>query len=249
MLTKYKKWLTMLGVLNYTDCKLIKRKRLTIMFQLLVSITVLIALITIFTFTFTKIEKNPRNLTYAAIFAALTAVGAWIKIPLPLVPFTMQVFFVVFAGLLLGSKLGLISQLVFIIIGLIGVPVFTNGGGIGYIFQPTFGYIIGFAVGAFVAGLIVEKLKKNNFITYMIASLSAVFIIYLFGVPYLYIINALYLAKPFTFMAAIKYGFLMSIAKDIVSSIILCSIAPVIVKAMAANNLLTKKMTSVKDTI
>jgi len=219
------------------------------MFELLVPISVLILFFVIFTYTFTKIEKSPRNLTYAAIFAALTAVGAWIKIPLPLVPFTMQVFFVVFAGLLLGSKLGLISQLIFIIIGLIGVPVFTNGGGIGYVFQPTFGYIIGFAVGAYVAGLIVEKLKKNNFITYMIASLAAVFVIYLFGVPYLYVINAIFLAKPFTFMAAIKYGFLMSIAKDIASSIILCLIAPYIVKIMASNNLLINKKRPVNDTI
>lgn len=219
------------------------------MFELLVPISVLILIFVIFTYTFTKIDKSPRNLTYAAIFAALTAVGAWIKIPLPLVPFTMQVFFVVFAGLLLGSKLGLISQLIFIIIGLVGVPVFTNGGGIGYVFQPTFGYIIGFAVGAYVAGLIVEKLKKNNFITYMIASLAAVLVIYLFGVPYLYVINALFLAKPFTFMAAIKYGFLMSIAKDIASSIILCLIAPYIVKIMASNNLLINKKRPVNDTI
>lgn len=218
------------------------------MYKLLISISVLLVLFIAFTFTFTKIEKNPRNLTYAAIFAALTSIGAWIKVPLPFVPFTMQVFFVVFAGLLLGSKLGLISQLIFIIIGLIGVPVFTNGGGIGYVFQPTFGYIIGFAVGAYVAGLIVEKLNKNNFVTYMIASLAAVFVIYLFGVPYLYIINAIFLAKPFTFMAAIKYGFLMSIVKDIVSSTILCLIAPSIVKVMAKNNLLIRNNKPVDET-
>lgn len=210
------------------------------MLELLISVAILVILFGIFAITFTKIDKSPRSLTYAAVFAALTAIGAWIKIPLPLVPFTMQVFFVVFAGLLLGSKLALMSQLIFIIIGLIGVPVFTNGGGIGYVFQPTFGYIIGFAVGAYVAGLIVEKLNKNRFITYIIASLVAVFVIYLFGVPYLYVINAIFLAKPFTFMAAIKYGFLMSIGKDIASSVILCIIAPYIVKVMASNNLLIK---------
>lgn len=210
------------------------------MWTFIVSIAVLITLLLIFAFTLSKIERNARNLTYAALFAALTAVGAWLKVPLPVVPFTMQLFFAIFAGILLGSKLGLVSQLVYILIGLIGIPVFTKGGGIGYVFQPTFGYLIGFALGAFVAGLIVEKLKKNTFRTYILAALSATFVIYLCGVPYLYVINSLYLTKAFTFKMAVYYGFSLSIAGDIVSCIILCTIAPTIIKALTANNLLKR---------
>ena len=82
-----------------------------------------------------------RNKTYkmilVSIFAALTAVGAFIKIPLPPVPFTLQVFFVILSGLLLGSRMGLASQIVYIALGLVGVPVFTEGGGLQYIFHPT----------------------------------------------------------------------------------------------------------------
>ena len=81
-----------------------------------------------------------RNKTYkmilVSIFAALTAVGAFIKIPLPPVPFTLQVFFVILSGLLLGSRMGLASQIVYIALGLVGVPVFTEGGGLQYIFHP-----------------------------------------------------------------------------------------------------------------
>lgn len=217
------------------------------MFKLTISIAVFVILFFVFTVTLSKIEKNPRNLTYAALFAALTAVGSYIRIPLPLVPFTMQVFFVIFSGILLGSKLGLLSQLVFTLIGLTGVPVFTSGGGIGYIFNPTFGYIIGFALGAFVAGLVVEKLRKNTFITYLLASLAGIAVIYLCGVPYLYLINGVYLAKPFTIMAAIYYGFYMSIAKDVVSCILLSMLAPAIIKVMTANNLLSNRLSTKKD--
>ncbi|PKM95574.1 MAG: biotin transporter BioY [Firmicutes bacterium HGW-Firmicutes-1] len=196
----------------------------------------------IFALIISKVEKNARNLTYAAMFAALTAIGAWLRVPLPVVPFTMQLFFVIFSGILLGSKLGLLSQLVYLLIGLIGVPVFTNGGGFGYVFQPTFGYLIGFALAAYVAGLIVEKLKKNTFTTYIIAGLSAIIIIYMCGVPYLYVINSLYLTKAFTFKMAVYYGFSLSIIGDIVSCVILCTIAPVIVKVLTANSLLQRRL-------
>ena len=70
-----------------------------------------------------------------AMFAALIAVGAFIRIPIPYVPFTLQLFFTTLAGLLLGPKLGAASSLVYMITGLIGIPIFTEGGGPGYIFR------------------------------------------------------------------------------------------------------------------
>jgi biotin transport system substrate-specific component len=77
-------------------------------------------------------RNSTVSLAYIALFAALTAIGAFIKIPLPYVPFTLQVLFVFFAGSLLGSERGMQSQLVYVGIGLAGFPVFTQGGGIGY---------------------------------------------------------------------------------------------------------------------
>ena len=133
-----------------------------------------------------------RNKTYkmilVSIFAALTAVGAFIKIPLPPVPFTLQVFFVILSGLLLGSRMGLASKIVYIALGLVGVPVFTEGGGLQYIFHPTFGYLIGFAIAAFVVGRMTERLRSPSFGQYLKASLIGLVISYLFGVLHLYII-------------------------------------------------------------
>ena len=98
-----------------------------------------------------------RNMILCALFAALIAVGAFIKIPVPVVPFTLQYLFTMLSGLMLGSKWGLAAVGIYIALGLAGLPVFAQGGGIGYVLQPSFGYIIGFALGAFVTGLIAQK--------------------------------------------------------------------------------------------
>ena len=72
------------------------------------------------------IEKHEiKLLVYSPVFAALTAFGAVIRIPIPAVPFTMQTFFVILAGILLGARGGLVSQMIYIVIGLAGVPVFS----------------------------------------------------------------------------------------------------------------------------
>lgn len=93
-----------------------------------------------------KPMTKTRSLVYCTLFTALIAVGAFIKIPIPVVPFTLQYLFTMLAGILLGSRLGSLSVLAYMILGLIGLPIFSEGGGIGYVFKPSFGYIIGFAL-------------------------------------------------------------------------------------------------------
>ena len=90
--------------------------------------------------TATATHAKTRMLLLTALFAALTAIGAFLKIPTPWSSFTLQVFFVCMAGVLLGPKYGALSQLVYIALGLMGLPIFTAGGGLGYVFQPTFGF-------------------------------------------------------------------------------------------------------------
>ena len=102
------------------------------------------------------------------MFTALIVVGAFIKIDIPLplytMHFTLQWLFVMMAALLLGSKLGALRVIVYLFIGLIGVPVFAAGGGIGYVFRPGFGFLLGFALSAFIMGLICERINYNRFI-------------------------------------------------------------------------------------
>ncbi len=84
-----------------------------------------------------------------SLFTALIAAGTFIKIPMIPVSMTLQTLFVFLSGLLLPPGHAFLSVLIFIILGLIGLPVFTSGGGIGALLSPTGGFILGFAVAAF----------------------------------------------------------------------------------------------------
>lgn len=167
-----------------------------------------------------KRKISTKEMIICSIFAALIAIGAFIKIPVPYVPFTMQLMFTTLAGILLGSRLGAISVGVYLTIGLIGIPVFTKGGGIGYIFQPTFGYLIGFMIGAYIVGRIVEKYEKPSFFNILIAGLSGLSIVYLLGVPYFYLISNLVINNPIGAKAIMMYGFIMCLPGDIFTCIV-----------------------------
>ena len=98
-----------------------------------------------------------RTMTRVALFAALTAVGAFIRIPLGYSSITLQTFFTAMAGCVLGPWYGALSQLVYVALGLVGLPIFTQGGGIGYLMQPTCGFLIGLIPAAWVIGRIAGR--------------------------------------------------------------------------------------------
>lgn len=181
-----------------------------------------------------------KELILVALFAALTAVGAFIKIPIPYVPFTLQYLFCAFSGILLGARLGTLSQVLYVAIGLLGIPVFTEGGGLAYIFKPTFGYLIGFIIGAYIIGKIVENIKNINFIKIFGATLSGLFFIYLFGLIHLYIIYNLYLGINKSIGFIFFYGFVTCIGGDIVITIIVAITAVKILSIARKNGLLLK---------
>ena len=109
-----------------------------------------------------KNRLDIKNMTMVGVFVVLIAVGAFIKFPIWFIPFSLQFIFTNLAGLILGKKYGALAVIIYAIVGLLGVPIFTAGGGIGYVFQPSFGYIIGMAVGAFVVGHYTENRRDLN---------------------------------------------------------------------------------------
>jgi len=139
-----------------------------------------------------QIMKNKtlsvQNLIMCALFTALIAAGAYIKIPIPVVPFTLQFLFTMLSGLLLGGKLGAVSVLVYIVTGLIGLPVFAEGGGPGYLLKPSFGYIIGFCIASFVTGTIANKVSEPLYKRLLAANFTGLTIVYLCGMAYYYVI-------------------------------------------------------------
>lgn len=179
--------------------------------------------------------RNTRDLILVALFAALTAIGAFIKVPIPYVPFTLQYLFCALAGVILGSKLGALSQIVYVVIGLAGVPVFTEGGGLNYIFKPTFGYLIGFIIAAYVIGKIRENIKELTFVKAIFMLLSGLFFIYLFGVVYLYVSYNLYLGKSISFYFAFFYGFVVCIAGDLILTVFTAYVSIKILPALRKN--------------
>ena len=160
-----------------------------------------------------------RDKVLIAIFAALTSIGAFIRIPIPYIPFTMQFFFCSISGIILGSKKGALSQILYIFIGLIGIPVFAKGGGPQYILQPTFGYLIGLILASFIIGKIVE-LKINNFKNLLLANILGIVFIYIIGVSYFYLISKFYLGINMTISLAIYNGILLTLPGDIIKSVI-----------------------------
>ena len=98
-----------------------------------------------------------RALLLCALFAALIAAGAFIRIPVPVLPFTLQTLFVLLAGLLLGPRWGALSVIAYVAIGLVGIPIFTQGGGPQYVFQPSFGYLLAFIPGAYLTGWLARR--------------------------------------------------------------------------------------------
>jgi len=152
-----------------------------------------------------------KGIVYASLFGALTAAGAFIVIPLPPVPITAQTFFLNLAAVLLGGSLGAVSQFIYVMLGVVGIPVFSGGkAGIGVIFGPTGGYLLGFIIAAFVTGKIAGAKKGAGIFRYIFAMLTGMGIIYCLG------ITQLALVAKISFQKALAIGVLPFIPGDII---------------------------------
>ena len=143
-----------------------------------------------------------RDLTVCGLFTALTAVGAFIKIVIPVgadtMNFTLQWFFVLLAGLLLGSKRAFLSVSTYLLIGLMGIPVFARGGGPAYLLRPTFGFLLGFALAAYAMGKICEWMHSSKPGTWIFAATVGYVIYYGMGILYFYFITHWIVVTPNT---------------------------------------------------
>ena len=127
-----------------------------------------------------------KNLFLAILATLLLAVSSKIKIPFWPVPMTMQTFVVMLIGILFGWKLGLFTVSLYLMEGIVGLPVFAGtpekGMGIVYFTGPTMGYLLGFLVTVYLTGFLKFD---NNFLKNFIKLCFAVSFIYLFGLFWL----------------------------------------------------------------
>ena len=165
-----------------------------------------------------------RAMMLAALFASLTAVGAFIRIPIPPVPFTLQTLFVFLSAGILGPRGGSLSQCLYLAAGLAGLPVFTGGGGLAYIFSPTFGYLLGYPLSALFMGHLVKrfvispqsmkrKSKNVEFLWFVLIYAAGSVVIFALGLTFLFF-YAENLAG--NFQSIIWAGFLIFIPTDII---------------------------------
>ena len=167
-------------------------------------------------------------MTLCALFTVLTAVGAFIKIPIPVVPFTLQFLFTMMAGLLLGGRLGAASVGLYALLGLVGLPIFAEGGGFWYLLKPSFGYILGFILGSYVTGKITENQKPLSLGRTLLANFAGLAIVYGMGMVYYYIICNFVINTPIGLWPLFLYCFLLAVPGDIC----LCFLAAVLARRL-----------------
>jgi len=138
------------------------------------------------------LKINIRQMTLVSLFAALTAVGAFISIPFYPVPLTLQTLFTLLAAMTLGSVMGTSSQIIYVLLGLIGLPVFAGfKAGIGILFGPTGGFLFGFIFSAYIIGKLIELKKEKNIFYYFLAGFLGIVIIYFIGVIQLALVTGI----------------------------------------------------------
>ena len=180
-------------------------------------------------------KLTTREITFTGLFAALIAVGAFIKIDIPLplytMHFTFQWLFVLLAGFILGKKLGALSVITYIIVGLAGVPVFAAGGGIGYVLRPGFGFLLGFILAAYLIGLYTEKLPSKKLIYLIVPATIGLIAYYSVGAVYFYLIKNLYVGEAVSFDVVVVQYCLITVIPDFILCVMAASLSTQLIPA------------------
>lgn len=167
------------------------------------------------------IEKL-RLVVLASLLAALTAVGAYIHIPIGPVPIVLSTLFVLLSGLLLGSCWGLTSMALYLLVGAIGMPVFAGGkGGLAHFLGPTGGYLFGYVLASWLTGLISER-SRGILIFEIFSVLIGSLAIYSLGLPWLKIVTRMSWSKtlivgmaPFLIGDGVKASVALILARSV----------------------------------
>ena len=161
--------------------------------------------------------RKTTAMTLSALFAALTAAGAFIRIPMPVSSFTLQVFFTGLAGCLLGSRWGAVSQSIYVLLGLLGLPIFTAGGGLGALFHPTGGFLPGMIAMAWVTGTVTRR-RGYGFWNVFLACMAGLGALYAIGLPWMHVIMNIY--HDWSVSQTIISGMLIFLPADLLKAVL-----------------------------
>jgi biotin transport system substrate-specific component len=164
----------------------------------------------------------------AAFITVLTAIAAQISLPLPFtpVPFTFQPMIVLLGGAVLGSRLGMTSQVLYLALGIAGVPVFAASStlppGAARLLGPTGGYLLSYPIAAFAAGWLAERGFDRRYLTSVVAMACGLALVFAGGVAGL----ALFAGAPHGFARAVAVGFTPFIAADVLKLLVAAGAMP-----------------------
>lgn len=156
-----------------------------------------------------------KDLSIMALLLSLLIVFSKISIQIGPIPVTLQTFAVIILGYILKAKKAFIVILTYIVMGLLGIPVFSTGGGIHYIYQPSFGFIIGFLISSLITGI-----KTNKKYSLYLQGIIGLLIIDLIGLIYMYLISKFYLLVDHDILYIINIGLTPFIIKDLISVVL-----------------------------
>lgn len=173
--------------------------------------------------------KSIQLFSRTALFLALMIVSAYIQISLP-TPFvtmhvTMQIFTAILCGFCLPIKYTFFCMLTYILMGLIGFPVFASGGGIHYIMKPTFGFVIGFLVCGLICSIQSKRKSPQTMKNYFLIGLEGLISFYIIGNIYYYFSFPILMNTHIPLWLAFVNGFLVSIVPDLLICCAACKVA------------------------
>lgn len=176
-------------------------------------------------------KTKTRSLILTALFAALMAVAGRVNIPVPgTMAISPQTMIAALSGMILGAKWGAAAQGVYLALGLAGLPIFTLGGGLGYVFQPSFGFLLGFPLTAAVAGWLTPE--RPSHLRAALAAAVGILAGYAVGLPYMAVILNLYLQKGMSLWQIMQAGFLLYLPGECIKVAVAAIAAPPICRAV-----------------
>ena len=165
-------------------------------------------------------RKQITRFVLTALFAALIAAGAFIKIPLAPAPVTLQTLFALLAATILPPTMALLSVVSYLLLGVLGLPIFTTGGGLAAMLGPTGGFLIGMIPGVLAGSLIMKAMGNRVRLASIISAIATTALIYLVGLPWMSV------QLNLSFTATLAAGLLPFLVGDTLKIIITVIVTP-----------------------
>lgn len=167
------------------------------------------------------------RLSYIAIFIAVMSIGSAVKIPIALVPISLQSIFPLLAGSIFDIRTAFFTQLGYLVLGLSGLPIFAQGGGLSYAIKPSFGYLLAMPITASWVAFWVKRInmQTNRYLFFVITMSGSIILLFL-GTFWLYVIMKSSTQNTLSFQETILLGFVIFIPGEIIKSLVVVIIAP-----------------------